>query len=213
MSFAISVEITKEDLGIVETVAQKIAPDMVARVAARGVRNRVQERFQELEDTHPNKRGWPRQHLWGQLRRSTQAPMPAGPGLFTIEINHVAAAQIYWGGRIRPVNAKYLTLPATAEAYGKRAREFNDLKFGFAPDPELDGAMRPALIQASSTVVSFGREKKDGTRSVNRGATLGGTVFYWLTKEVNQAGFPEMLPTEEQLKKRRWIRRLITCSA
>jgi hypothetical protein len=200
MSFGISIEITREELGITETVAAKIAPDMVARVAARGVRNRVQERFQELEDTKPNKRGWPRQHLWAQLRRSTQAPMPAGPGLFTIDINHVAAAQILWGGVIRPVNVKFLTLPATGEAYGTRAREHADLKFGFAPDPELGGAIRPALIQTEQSVVTFGRQRKDGTRKVNRGATFGGTVFFWLTRRVNQQPFPGMLPTQEQMK-------------
>lgn len=42
-----------------------------------------------------------------------------GTDQVTLSINHVAAAQRYYGGTITPKKRKYLTIPVSASAYGK----------------------------------------------------------------------------------------------
>lgn len=201
MSLGIQIEIRGLGAGLPEMAGAMVSRDAIAAVASRGVANRVRENFDHLERTRPNKKGFPRTHLWSQFRRATQNPTAIGGGWLAVAVNHVAVAQRLFGGPIRPVNADFLTLPATAEAHGKRAREFNNLEFGIAPDPELGGALRPALIEAQSQAVSFGRRKKDGTRTVKPGELRGGRVYYWLARMVNQRPDPAVLPTEAELVK------------
>lgn len=71
---------------------------------------------------------------------------------------------------------KYLTIPATAEAYGQRAGAFNDLRFAL-----LGG--KPALIQAAQSSLA------------TRTAT-GGRVFYWLKRSVHQPQDRTLLPSD-----------------
>jgi len=155
----------------------------VRMVAARGVRNALQSKFQDLQNTRPNKRGWKRQNFWGQVRRSVQVPTASGD-VVLVSINHVGIAQRFFGGEIRPGNAQYLTIPAREEAYGKRAREF-DLEFAMAPDPERGGVLRPALVSGGAP---------DGSK-----ARMGAGVMFWLTRQVEQKADPSVLPTDREL--------------
>ncbi len=59
---------------------------------------------------------------------------------------------------LRPVTPgiKFLTIAASARTYGKRAREFNNLKFGMAPYQSPSGIfMRRALLFADGTAAYF----------------------------------------------------------
>jgi hypothetical protein len=111
----------------------------------------------------------------------------------TISVNHVAARQRFEGGDIAPTRGKYLTIPATGEAYGKRAREFNNLRFAIVQG-------RPALVEAEATKVRFGNRKKDGSRTVFKGETTSGlTPFFWLVRHVHQEPDRSILPSDEQI--------------
>ena len=195
----IALVISAEEIGLTPRVKEMLDPTAVARVAGRGVAEAIRANYQKLETGRPNRHGWRRQHLWSQLRRSTQNPVPIADGLMSVMVNHVAAAQRYFGGIIRAIAARMLTIPAVEEAYGKRAGEFSDLEFGFGFDPELQ-KMRPALVQAKRTEVSFGRRRKDGTRKMKRGRELGGGVYYWLTRKVEQKADPTTLPSEAEMR-------------
>jgi hypothetical protein len=71
---------------------------------------------------------------------------------------------------ITPVRSKYLTLPAAAESYGKRAREFNDLRLAV-----FKGGALLALV----------RREAGETR-----------VLYWLKTSVLQRQDRTLLPSD-----------------
>jgi hypothetical protein len=73
---------------------------------------------------------------------------------------------------------KYLTIPATAEAYNKRARAFNDLRLAFFKNGLL------ALV-------------KDDP---NRAKGERPPVYYWLKKSVTQKQDRTLLPSDQLLQ-------------
>ena len=194
----IGLTINNQTAPALKELSRGLAPNTVALVGGRALANRIRARFNELEQTRPNKQGWPRQHFWSQVRRSVQNPVPIGDGQVRVSVNHVGAALRFFGGIVRPVRAKLLTVPAAAEAYGKRAREFSDLRIGFAPDEE--GHQRLALVRTRATQVSFGRKRKDGTRKVKQGEEVGGEAVFWLNRKATFNPDPSVLPTQQQLQ-------------
>lgn len=63
--------------------------------------------------------------FWGRAAAATSLTVDNdGP---TVTIAQQGVAQRYHGGTITARESKYLTIPVSAEAYGRRAREFDDL--------------------------------------------------------------------------------------
>jgi hypothetical protein len=187
MSFSISIEarIPPSVKGL-----KPVPMEGVRRVAGRAVINALRAHFDRLDQERPNALGGRRTHFYRQVAHSIQQPRTEGENV-VISINHVGAAQRFFGGTIRPVNAKYLTIPARAEAYGKRAGEFKDLEVLWSWRQR-----RPiALIQRSQTRMTTARRK--GEKRVLRGEEFGGGVFFWLVKAVTQKADPTVLPPEE----------------
>lgn len=93
---------------------------------------------------------------------------------------------------ITPKNSKYLTIPATAEAYGRRARSFNDLRVQFFGKDKL------ALVKAEQS--SLADRKQSGFKYEAASAGLGWkkhrTVYYWLKKSVKQPQDRTLLPSD-----------------
>lgn len=77
-------------------------------------------------------------------------------------------------------SGKWLTIPATAEAYNRRARTFNDLRVAFF------GRGRMALVKAEQS--SLSDRKESGGRS---------EVYYWLKKSVTQKQDRTLLPPDD----------------
>lgn len=95
----------------------------------------VRENFYEKDKT-PNRLNGKRTHFWRQAGDATGYDLhPEGATVFTTKLG---VRQRLEGGVITPKNAKWLTVPLTAEAHGVRAREFPDLDFagGFLVDDE-----------------------------------------------------------------------------
>jgi hypothetical protein len=161
------------------------------KVAARGVANVLRDHFDERDRTDSNKLGGKRTHFWRAVRRSVQTPIVRG-STGVVGINHVGIGQKVRGGTIKPVRAKFLTIPADPRAYGKRAGEFNNLSFGI-----VDG--RPALVESEQTDFKLGRRRKDGSRKITVLGTRGGGVIYWLVKKVHQNADPRALPSDRDL--------------
>jgi len=80
--------------------------------------------------------------------------------------------------------AKYLTIPAIAATYGRRAREFDDLKF----IPFGNGVR--ALVQQSVEMVP-GKRKAEVKKITNH-------VFYWLKPSVTLSQDRSLLPSDEE---------------
>lgn len=188
------------------TITDKVSPILarfqnvlktgaIENVMGRAVVNKLQAHFLQLNASRANELGGDRTNFYAGAAKSTNSQ--ARPGEVKISVNQVGIRQRYEGGEIRPLAGKYLTIPASAEAYGHRAREFSDLRFGFAENKF--GNLQPALVRASSSQVKFGRQKNDGTRAVKQTGSRGGEVMYFLCPRVFQRADPTVIPPEAEL--------------
>ena len=178
----------------VRSLSEKLSSMRLKNTIGGSARNKVAEHLTVMDAERSNKMGAPRSHFFADAARSTQYSIEAD-GVY-VGIFKRGMRQRYEGGTIRPNNGKYLTLPACSEAYGKRARVFDDLEVLF-------GRRGPyALAQRAGTSISFVKDQRKGRKGkqrVKRGADRGG-IFYWLVKSVTQHPDPTVLPTEEDLK-------------
>jgi len=167
------------------------------KIAGVGVLEAVRDHLVQ-RDQLPNSKGWPKTHFHDRARQQTFLRTTNFEA--TVHIALVGFATYVTGkpDTIKPVNSKYLTIPARPEAYGRRAREFSDLVFRMVPSDR--GGMAPALVRAEQTVFSFGRKRKDGTRAVGGLVEVGGEVFFWLAWSVHPKPHPEAVPTTEALQ-------------
>ena len=144
-----------------------------------------------------NKKGWPTTHFW--KRAAEASNVQVGADFAIISANQIGLRQRIEGGDIAPVHAKMLAIPAVPDAYGKRAAEYgNNLKFGFALDPE-SGKMRPALVEPEATSIKIGKVRKNGSRSIKPTSTTTAKIaIFWLLAHVHQEPNPEALPSDEE---------------
>jgi hypothetical protein len=141
-----------------------------------------------------NKQNWPSTGFWAAAARSTNYQVTVEE--IKINVDKQGVRQRLEGGVIKAQGNGWLTIPARAEAYGKRAREFNNLEAVFFKTPH---GFFGALVESGSQDVSFGRKKKDGTRTVTPGAERGGGVMFWLKKSVYQKPNAAVLPDAAQI--------------
>jgi hypothetical protein len=194
----VNIALTKQDAAtprLMELLQQVKSKDFLV-VMVTAVKGEVQRNFQQL-GSRGNKNGWPSQNFYAKAARATNSRVAGDVGF--VSVNMLGISQRYFGGDITPgknVNpvtgrlTKYLAIPAREEAYGKRPGEFDDLQV-------LWGSRGPfALAERQYTDVSFGRERKDGSRKVAPGDEHG-MVLYWLTDFVHQEPDPSVLPTAE----------------
>jgi hypothetical protein len=172
----------------------------MAMVGARAAANVVRAHLFALDGTRANKMGGERTHFYSNAAKSVHEPVSEG-ATASFTITQIGLAQRWLGGEIRAgmgessatgLATKYLAIPARAEAYGKTPGEFDDLTF-------IRTRNGGALVEELQTAVSFGRKKKDGTRTVKRGETTGSLVMFWLVESVIQKEDPTVMPTEEEM--------------
>lgn len=174
----------------VERLQVAITPDRLATMIGAAEVRLFQEHFLHLPR---NRMGWPSTNFWAGAAKATHY-QPVSDGV-VVSVAKQGVRQRWQGGTIRPVNAKYLAIPARAEAYGKRPREFSDLRLLFGK-----GGQPVALVQAEQTKVSFGKKRKDGSRALQVGNMVGGLVFYWLVKASHQTGDSTVLPSKDEMR-------------
>ena len=180
---------------LTDAISSVLRRGVVENAVGAGVSKLVKDHFLGLNATRANQFGGKRTNFWAATAKSTN--YQPGNGEVTISINKVGFRQRLEGGTIRPTGGrKYLTIPAVAEAYGKRAGEFSNLRFGFTEG--RSGGLVPALVEASASTVKFGRARKDGTRGVKTGSS-GGRAMFFLVRKVFQRADPSVLPTEAQI--------------
>lgn len=173
----------------------RTAPQRIAAEVGPRCTRLVQRNFRSLGG---NAKGWPTTHFYGRAAASTNWQQEIGAVI--VSVAQIGVRQRLLGGDIKPVKAGALTLPATEEAYGKTAREFDNLEFGFALNPAT-GKMQPCLKEAKATKIQIGNVKKDGTRTIKGISTsLGTKVFYWLCGGVHQDPDPRVMPSDQQFQ-------------
>lgn len=187
----------------------------VQLVAGRAGRNTTVKHLRDYNRAHPNRLGGRRTNFYAKAADATSFHL-VGDDTVEITSNAIGLALRFHGtdglpgGVLKPVKVQFLTIPAIAEAHGYRAREFSDLEFGFALDPEL-GKMRPALVRRSDSLVSLRRRAKKGAgRRVDLPLQGPGTEdasgepVFWLVRQVRMEGDPTVLPTEDKLADDVW---------
>lgn len=192
MALSIKVDVSQAALQAPAGVRTRAAALKGARLntqIGRGVAELFKEHFFELDRERPNALGGQRSHFYGDAAKATSSSGDESGATVTVATQGIR--QRLLGGTIRAVNGKYLTIPARAEAYGKRAREFKDLRF-----VKLRGD-RAMLVQADSQTVHFGR-RKDG--AATPGSVKGGLVMYWLVPSVTQGPDRSVIPSESEIR-------------
>jgi len=159
-------------------LAAEIHQDRIKPVVGRAGVNTIRKHLFALDRKRPNRLGGRRTHFYAGAARATQYSV-ISDGVI-ISINHVGIAQRYFGGKIFPVKAKRLAIPADAKAYGKRPREFTDLEPVFG----------------RSGVYALAKPIK-GKRTAKRRQE---SIYFFLVKSVVQKPDPTVLPEEKEIE-------------
>lgn len=186
------VERTAGDPEAAKRLARAMQPAAINPVVGRSGVNTLREHFFGLNASRPNKLGGKRTQFYADAARGTSSTVLPDGAL--ISVNQVGIRQRLRGGEIRAgangSGKKWLAIPARAEAHGKRAGEFNDLRF------VLFRSGTAALVRADSTKLV----RKKG--KLVAGASQGGEVMYWLKRSATQRPDPTVLPYPEQVAAR-----------
>ncbi len=128
-----------------------------------------------------NEKGWPSTGFWEGAARGTD--WQADGDTVTIRINKIGVRQRIYGGEIRAVRAKFLTIPISSQAYGKTVADF--------PGAFLIHTPKGAYIaQYAGGNTAKGRFKKQR-------ATL--EFLFKLQRSVKQEGNRQLVPSESNL--------------
>jgi len=194
MSLALNISTSGHGPRVVRAISRAVAPERIKPVVGRSAVNTIRTHLFGVNASRPNALGGTRTNFYASAARGTSFTV-VDDGV-VVSISNVGIRQRILGGTIRPRTAKFLTIPATAEAHGKRASEFDDLVvvFGAGGQPI---ALAHALFRRSRTQLSAlpARLRIGTTRTVGQ---HGGIVF-WLKRSVTQQGDPTVLPYPEQI--------------
>lgn len=86
------------------------------------VQREFQDHLRRLDAQRPNQLGGVRTHFYGDAAQATFFAVTNDGA--TVTVAQQGFRQRVLGGTIRPVRSKWLTIPARAEAHGKRAGKF-----------------------------------------------------------------------------------------
>ena len=190
MSFAIDID-DKELLKLnraATTVAGELGGNSVRLIMGRAAQQVVKQHFSDLASDAQHHRtatrlGANRTGFYLDAADKTQDPHLEEGGV-SVSVKKRGIAQRLFGGTITPTTKKWLTIPATAEAYGKRAPEIEGLKF------VLFGPGKAALVMPGAKITQ---------PSTGKTTELQGKVYFWLVKSVTQAADPSVIPTDAEI--------------
>lgn len=185
MSVAVNVTSSGPAARFLAQVTSQLQPSRLMPRVGGSAQRLTQRHLRRLDRERPNQLGGRRTNFYGKAARGTF--FTVAPEGVVVTVGQQGMRQRFAGGVITPVKARFLTIPATAEAHGKRAGEFSDLKFTIIP------GQGPALVRASDQFKSLGAKRKDGTRRQKQVSSAGDVVF-WLRKRVTQRPDPTVIP-------------------
>lgn len=191
MSVATTIAIRDNASLALHEAAESVAPKRMAAAIGPAVARLVQR---HLRGRGTNKRGWPTTNFWARAAKATSwAETPQG---VVVSVNQIGVRQRYFGGVIKPVNKRALTIPISPVSYGKVASDFP----GLFLLPTKKGAY---LVQYAGSVPD-GRTKKakgaarrsmGGNAKARKDATLN--FLFKLVSQVDQKPDPNVLPSKE----------------
>lgn len=199
---SVSVVITKDTATpALRSLRRGLEPERLIPRFGRAVMNEVRDNFQFLESTRPNQLGGARTHYYSQARSNTHLTIEGDTA--TIGVAQVGIRMRYFGGVIEAGanpscigggSTQYLTIPATAEAYGKRACDFDDLQVLRTQSGPY--ALARVTVGTMASRKALGMARAFG---VNSSAIHKTEILFWLKKKVNIPEDHTMLPTSDDL--------------
>lgn len=177
MSVAIEIKVNDKATPAVGRLVDRMTP---AKLAARVGPAAAQLTRGYLRGLPSNQRGWPTTNFYQRASRATT--WTATDGGVTISINQIGFRQRYHGGPIKPVKAKFLTIPIASQAYGKTASDFPGSFIIKTPK----GAY---IVQYGGTVSKTGRGINKNNASLE--------FLFKLSAGVNQRGNPNIIPSAD----------------
>lgn len=186
-------------------------PVALMKVLGKGLETDLRAHF-AAKNKVPNKRAWPKQNFWAQIRNAT-AFIGATTDRATVRIGDPRINPHVYGGIVRPKDAKMLAIPVRREAYGIRPSS------GLIPGLRLAIFKKagPALVQVPNSQIKFvkdtrkGREGKLRSRATAQRAIA--RIMYLLRPFVRIPKDPTALPPQavlqDKLEKRAevWLQR------
>jgi hypothetical protein len=194
MSLAVTIDVSDHATPVVRAIGRALAPERLNPVVGKAAVNAFRASLFEANRTKPNALGGTRTNFYQKAGGNVHFD-DVGDGVL-ISVNALGIRQRVLGGTIKPKTAKFLTIPARAEAHGKRAREFGeDLVVVFG-----SGGRPIGLARRWKTTLSVRRDKTTGSRiGMSKKSEVGGEILFWLVKSVTQRGDPSIMPTEAAL--------------
>lgn len=184
-NIAFTIEIERDDVTpFLQRATTALGSDRINAAVRRETLRLTKEHLARLDVERPNRLGGPRTNFYGRAARGTTAETTSDGVLITIA--SVGIGQRFFGGTIT-MKDRMLTIPARAEAYGKRASEFSNLRFAVL------GRGGPALIEKEQTNLNFRKGKR-----IKGGRTTGGGVFFWLRRSVTHQPDPSVIPGDNE---------------
>ncbi len=160
--------------------------------AALGKRGEIELR-KHFASRPSNKQGWKSSGFWRRRIRQATSLTSYDESGATVTIADPAMNQKIYGGTLRPVEKKFLTIPARREAAGVSPRTFGN-QLMFIPlngkgGGKLVGMLvkRPAASNAGATKRKRGKATKPKLE-----------VYYWCVSSVWQAPDKNALPSDAQ---------------
>ncbi len=193
MSVAVNVTSSGPAARLLAQVTSQLQPSrLLPRVG--GIAQRLTQRhLRRLDRERPNQLGGRRTNFYGKAARGTF--FTVAPEGVVVTVGQQGMRQRFAGGVITPVKARFLTIPATAEAHGKRAGEFSDLKFAVIPGQGLALVRRQATQTKVVKTKQLGRFKAADITNASLQTTGGGLeVIFWRRKRVTQRPDPTVIP-------------------
>ena len=159
---------------------------LLDKAIAHDMTTMTQAHLRALGEARPNELGGRSSRYYEQAALNTRGD--ATPGEIKISIQQIGMNLHYHGGTVFPKVAKWLGIPATAETYGKRAREFDNLKFVKFSDTLA------ALLVGKGGTERFDRGGRKAVKGAGKSAA--GKVMYWLKKSTEHQPDHTVIPNE-----------------
>ena len=195
MSLALQITTTGQAPRVVTAIARAVQTERITPIVGRSAVNTIRTHLFGVNNSRPNALGGRRTNFYATAARGTSfAVVPDG---VVVSISNVGIRQRILGGTITPKpGKKFLTIPATAEAYGKRASEFDDLVVVFGAGGRPIGLAHALFRRTRAPVKALPARLRVGvTKQIGQ---HGGMVF-WFAQSVTQKGDPTVLPYPEQI--------------
>ena len=192
----VAIKIDVKDMAgpAVNRVRAFLASDSARKLSGFEGQRTVREHLQGLDETRANKLGGRRTNYYGSARRATEYRLEGEDVI--VSIAQVGMRLHYYGGTVEAgVNSsfitgqptKYITIPATAEAYGHTASDFENLVLVW-------GKNRKPVALAVGVEAQNTRRGPTLTKSTH---LVPGKIMYWLKESVTLPADPTVLPTEQ----------------